>query len=412
MTFDVEFQIDDKTFTLNETSAAAAEAAAERAEAAAERAAAGVPTNVRQAIYTLLNKAVYTETGLTDEIATVESWAGVITAITLNESAISLSGSATYQLIATTTPAGGTILWDSSDNTVVTVSDNGLVTSVGNGSAVITASCGDLSATCEVAVSGHAVITGITATYTQTKTLYYDSSISDVIPDLVVVANYSDSSTVTIPSDQYAVTGTFTEGISTFTVSYREFSTTFTASVTAVLHPLAQGTHTFSNDSYITVRGNHVKVYASETYDGKTGYQFNFLDINDNTSNALTSTDNANNKSSKFTIPANTPCILSINNVIANGVYTHNRTGTGGQSLVFGNRKALSTSNAGADTIFGSNTTYSETAEGYPTGDYTRTFTLESATDIGSMYVYFGHADAGGTMEFDIVLTIGGTRAI
>lgn len=35
MTFDVEFQLDDKTFTLNETSAAAAEAAAERAEAAA-----------------------------------------------------------------------------------------------------------------------------------------------------------------------------------------------------------------------------------------------------------------------------------------------------------------------------------------------------------------------------------------
>ena len=36
MTFDVEFQLDDKTFTLNDTSAAAAEAAAERAEAAVE----------------------------------------------------------------------------------------------------------------------------------------------------------------------------------------------------------------------------------------------------------------------------------------------------------------------------------------------------------------------------------------
>lgn len=36
MTFDVEFQLDDKTFTLNDTSAAAAEAAADRAEAAVE----------------------------------------------------------------------------------------------------------------------------------------------------------------------------------------------------------------------------------------------------------------------------------------------------------------------------------------------------------------------------------------
>ena len=36
MTSDIGFQIDDKTFTLNETSAAAAEAAADRAEAAVE----------------------------------------------------------------------------------------------------------------------------------------------------------------------------------------------------------------------------------------------------------------------------------------------------------------------------------------------------------------------------------------
>lgn len=36
MTFDVEFQLDDKSFTLNNTSAAAAAAAADRAESAAE----------------------------------------------------------------------------------------------------------------------------------------------------------------------------------------------------------------------------------------------------------------------------------------------------------------------------------------------------------------------------------------
>ena len=38
MTFEVQFDLDDKSLVLHDTSAAAAEAAAERAEAAAERA--------------------------------------------------------------------------------------------------------------------------------------------------------------------------------------------------------------------------------------------------------------------------------------------------------------------------------------------------------------------------------------
>ena len=51
----------------------------------------GVPTTVRQALKTLLESAAYADTGLTDEMAVISSWASAVTAITLNQSSISIS---------------------------------------------------------------------------------------------------------------------------------------------------------------------------------------------------------------------------------------------------------------------------------------------------------------------------------
>ena len=61
---------------------------------------------------------------------------------------------ASKTLIATATPADTTdsILWESSNNAVATVA-GGVVTSVGEGDCVITAKCGNYSATCNVSVS-------------------------------------------------------------------------------------------------------------------------------------------------------------------------------------------------------------------------------------------------------------------
>ena len=97
----------------------------------------GVPTEVRQAILTLFQSAAYAETGLTDEVAVIESWAAVVTAIVLNKTSVSINGANTNQLVATTTPAGGMVTWASSDTSVATVSSSGLVTGVGNGSCII-----------------------------------------------------------------------------------------------------------------------------------------------------------------------------------------------------------------------------------------------------------------------------------
>ena len=58
-------------------------------------------------------------------------------------------------LIATVLPENvtdPTVLWQSSDNTIATVDNNGVVTTVAHGECDITASCGDVSATCHITV--------------------------------------------------------------------------------------------------------------------------------------------------------------------------------------------------------------------------------------------------------------------
>ena len=219
----------------------------------------GVPTEVRQAMLALFQSAAYAETGLTDEIAVIESWATVVTAISLNQSSISISGASTSQLVATTTPAGGTIIWVSSDTSVATVSNNGLVTGVGNGSCTITASCGGKTATCSVTVSGFATLTSITATYTQSGTVYNTDTLDSLKSDLVVVASYSDSTTRTLSDSDYALSGTLEFGTSTIVVSYGGKTATFNVNVSVV---------------YKMTDGDFIKVNTGFVYNATNKYLY------------------------------------------------------------------------------------------------------------------------------------------
>ena len=74
------------------------------------------------------------------------------TGITLNQQTATVED--TLMLVATQTPASTTdvIRWSSSNPNVATVS-GGIVTAVGNGTAVITATCGSQSAFCEITVA-------------------------------------------------------------------------------------------------------------------------------------------------------------------------------------------------------------------------------------------------------------------
>ena len=87
-----------------------------------------------------------------------------VTSISLNKTSLSLETFDTYQLTATANPSNAydkNIVWSSSDTSVATVSETGLVTAVGKGTANITAAAtavDGVSKTCAVTVTNNGVI--------------------------------------------------------------------------------------------------------------------------------------------------------------------------------------------------------------------------------------------------------------
>lgn len=81
--------------------------------------------------------------------------ANTVQNLILNKNSATIAGTATVQLKATILPEGakGTVVWASSATSKATVSSTGLVTGVTAGSSVITATCGDAVAVCNVTVS-------------------------------------------------------------------------------------------------------------------------------------------------------------------------------------------------------------------------------------------------------------------
>lgn len=83
------------------------------------------------------------------------------------------------------------------------------------------------------ALAPSAILTGITAIYTQSGTVYDTDSLDDLKADLVVTASYSDGTTETLPASVYTLSGTLEAGASTVTVSYETATTTFSVIVTS-----------------------------------------------------------------------------------------------------------------------------------------------------------------------------------
>ena len=90
-------------------------------------------------------------------------------------------------------------------------------------------------------VTGNIVITAtavlaaqsITATYTQSGTVYETDTLDSLKTDLVVTANYSGGTSETVPASDYTLSGTLTVGTSTITVTYAGLTTTFSVTVTS-----------------------------------------------------------------------------------------------------------------------------------------------------------------------------------
>ena len=84
-----------------------------------------------------------------------------VSKVELNKTSVSLKAGETEQLTATVTPDNATdktVTWTSSKPTVVAVDENGKITAVAPGTATITATAGDKSATCTVTVAKEAQI--------------------------------------------------------------------------------------------------------------------------------------------------------------------------------------------------------------------------------------------------------------
>ena len=79
--------------------------------------------------------------------------ANTVQSIILNHPAVSVAAGASVQLVATTLPVKGEVTWTSGTEAKATVDATGKVTGVEAGTSVITATCGDATATCTVTVT-------------------------------------------------------------------------------------------------------------------------------------------------------------------------------------------------------------------------------------------------------------------
>ena len=119
------------------------------------------------------------------------------TGITLSVTELSFTSTVIQTITATVTPSDTTdkVVWSSSNEDVATV-DNGVVTAVFNGDAVITATCGDFSASCSVSVSGieepsipdnpdvgDTILYSLPSPTTFTGTNYIDTGVSPLATD-------------------------------------------------------------------------------------------------------------------------------------------------------------------------------------------------------------------------------------
>lgn len=143
-----------------------------------------------------------------------------LTGCTTNNSATSIQENTTYT--ATITASVGYTL--SGATATITMGGNILTGVFSNGTISIPSVTGDLVIT---VVASAITVSSISAVYTQTGVVYTTDTLDSLKDDLVVTANYSDSTTAIVPAADYTLSGTLSEGTSTITVSYGGKTTTF-----------------------------------------------------------------------------------------------------------------------------------------------------------------------------------------
>ena len=143
--------------------------------------------------------------------------------------------------------------------------------------------------TLESALYQTASLSSISAVYTQSGTVYTNTSLDDLKTDLVVTASWSDSSTSTVDSNYYTLSGTLTVGTSTITVTYLEKATTFSVTVTEDTG-VADGTYTPTD----VIRGQYIDANGDvQTATNNSGYFGDYIPLGSNTYNLVLTNPNA-----------------------------------------------------------------------------------------------------------------------
>ncbi|MGE5371616.1 MAG: Ig-like domain-containing protein [Solirubrobacterales bacterium] len=201
---------------------------------------------------------VTTEDG--GKTATCEVTVGIaVTGVTLNKTSLSLNGAGPGEtLVATVTPANAAnqnVTWSSSNTSVATVDNNGLVTPVGAGTATITVTTvvGGKTATCEVIIT--ASVTGITLNKTNlTKsTGGTETLVAVILPANAAnkTVNWSSNNTSVATVDENGMVTAVAVGQATITATTEDGNLSATCTVNVVARVFPGGGTGSEGDPYL-----------------------------------------------------------------------------------------------------------------------------------------------------------------
>lgn len=158
----------------------------------------------------------------------------------------------------------------------VLIKMNGVdITSTAYSNGIIT--IGSVTGNLTITVSAVAVtLSSISATYTQTEAIYQFDDLDTLKNELVVIGTYADGSTVTIPDNDYTLSGTLNLGINIITVSYGGFTDTFSVNVTDIditnnssmgsFRPADDGKWYFYTNTGLTARCRFTNLIKNRNY--------------------------------------------------------------------------------------------------------------------------------------------------
>lgn len=190
----------------------------------------GLTQAEKNLILTLFSKATYAQNDAGTAYDALEAmWTTTTRTITYNLSHVSSSNTTAIiengQSYTTTLTASTNYTL----NTVTVLMGGVDITSTAYSSGTVSIP----SVTGNIVITATAVLAAqsITATYTQSGTVYDTDSLDSLKADLVVTANYAGGTSETVPASDYTLSGTLAEGTSTITVEYAGLTDTFDVTV-------------------------------------------------------------------------------------------------------------------------------------------------------------------------------------